>query len=191
MLTVQYAVGSNETAYKELINHISLIKAGPHTHTQPKMWRKWNAPSSWHVDNRNALSQLSVWITTTITTTREATTITIASTTNYMCFTQVYTNDGTCMLRQDVFLSFKHFKCLKWMLKSYFIKVNKLSEWCQCFGENGSYITQTRAQNTSDEDGQKPNPNQSTRTYVTTRIDGVLNTRIHTERERNRDREKH
>lgn len=73
------------------------------------------------------------------------------------------------------------------MLQSYFKKVNKLSECC---GENGSYITQTRAQNTSDEDGQKPNPNQSTRTYVTTRIDGVLNTRTQTERERNRDRDR-
>lgn len=48
MLTVQYAVGSNETSYKELINHISVIKAGPpetttYPQTRKMRERKWES----------------------------------------------------------------------------------------------------------------------------------------------------
>lgn len=184
MLTVQYAVGSNETAYKELINHISLIKAGPHTPTH----------TTKNVKKVKRTILLTCWQSECF---KPAKCLDYNNNNNnksiddklHVLHTSTQMMELACFAKL-VFLSFKHFKCLKWMLQSYFKKVNKLSEWCQCCGENGSYITQTRAQNTSDEDGQKPNPNQSTRTYVTTRIDGVLNTRTQTERERNRDRDR-
>lgn len=76
MLTVQYAVGSNETSYKELINHISLIKAGParnsiSTNTEKREEENGKSHrSSWHVDNPQCFkpAKYSIQTTTTIPT---------------------------------------------------------------------------------------------------------------------------